>query len=369
MDRILEEIAPSAGARVDYGRPRGLLHHGNPFQSEEFIASNTVETCLKGSVTLPSEQPIPLDVCVRKVIAEEIKVVGGMRDCKELNSERHAAEVSARLHQPTFCLMWAAYGRPDRSDAPVLVPHLRNSLSAKRSGTRAIAVLGLGHLGEAAADAIPDLQRALHDKNPAVRLYAAQALWRVQGKPDQALPVLAAGLKDEAAPDLAAMLLGEMGAAASPAVPALGELTRHKNEYVRAQAMYALGRIGPAAAPAVPALCQALEAPENKAEVSVRVKTVHADGTSESRLLDRSVYSFAVHALGDVGPGAKDAIPALLKFRNKTIWFTYDRAAAEAAIKKIEARPLPGASTAAKARCGPVLALTRRESFAMVASF
>ena len=71
----------------------------------------------------------------------------------------------------------------------------------------------------------------------------------------------------------------------APAVPRLIDALKH--EKLRGQVVYVLGQIGPAAAPATPALAKLI-----------------ADK-------DDRVAHEAILALANIGPGAKDAVPAL----------------------------------------------------------
>src|SRR5205814_1552606 len=88
--------------------------------------------------------------------------------------------------------------------------------------------------------------------------------------------------------------LGEMEAGASSAVVPLIRLLKAKEPKVRRAAAEALGNIGPAAKPAVPALAEAIKD--------------HAD--ADSLGLDVSFYAY--QSLQKLGPDAVAAVPALL---------------------------------------------------------
>jgi HEAT repeat protein len=123
---------------------------------------------------------------------------------------------------------------------------------------------------------------------------------------------------------LAAMTLGERGAAAKPAVPALAAALADGNLNVRYWAAHALGEIGPAAKDAVPALIGALRTsfPGRGLEGPTRY---YAD----ARVV-------AVQALGRIGPAARLAVPALkkaLEDEDESV-----RGAAGEALKQVEAR-------------------------------
>ncbi len=113
-------------------------------------------------------------------------------------------------------------------------------------------------LSKEAAAALPVLRRAMAEGPAIIRIVAARAAFRVAALPESAA-TLAAALGDEldANRRRAAEGLGEMGAAAAAAVPALIEaMSRDASDTVRAAAALALGAIGPAARDAVPALAR-----------------------------------------------------------------------------------------------------------------
>ena len=126
-----------------------------------------------------------------------------------------------------------------------------------------------------------------------------------------------------------------LGPAAKPAVPELIRIMRtSQNHNGRRTAAYGLGFIGPTAQDAIPALLETLKDPNN----SVRDATVRAlfdiafdHGTGQFRpecsrvmvphlaklLADPKADTLLViRLLSDIGPDAKDALPAILPFQN-----------------------------------------------------
>lgn len=87
----------------------------------------------------------------------------------------------------------------------------------------------------------------------------------------------------------AAQALGQIGPEAKTAVPALAELLKDAESYVRSTAAGALGQIGPEAKGAVSGLIELLKDTESW------------------------VRSNALDTLGKIGPEAKPAVPALVK--------------------------------------------------------
>jgi HEAT repeat protein len=220
----------------------------------------------------------------------------------------------------------AAYGLGRMgSDGKVAVPSLTAALEDKETVVRETAIGALGELGPVAQGAAPALVRVLKDREQSVVVTAACALRRLD--PDAFLqsgfPVLIAIIRDDKSKvrQQAVSGIGDLGPQGSVVVPALVEMLKDTDPYVRwaaAQSLgfgpaakqalsplidalhdrdhnvrgmsaFALGRMGPAAEPAVPSLIRALKDD------------------------DKQVCRRAAAALGQLGPAAHDAVPALLK--------------------------------------------------------
>jgi len=245
------------------------------------------------------------------------------------------------------------------SHGEAALPLLRRGLGDPDAGARAAAVRAAG---AQAKPLIPDLIRALRDKSERVRSAAAYALGRVRQVPGTALPELlhlfrvgtsgerraahAALIALDAAPQVtrfladpdrtlranAAGLLAKMGKTALPSLIAMAKthddparrsaaavmgrigaqdelvaLLVHAVPGVRASAANGLGQMRRRARGAVPDLVEALDDP--KADVVVQ----------------------AVWALGEIGPGAEDAIPKLLAMQKAG----RHRKQVEAALRRI----------------------------------
>src|SRR5262249_3032995 len=83
--------------------------------------------------------------------------------------------------------------------------------------------LTLGHMGAAAKPVTAALVAKLRDPDVEERCHAAQALWRIDGRTSETVPVLAAALKaeDKNVRLGAVGILSRMGPAAAQAVPAV----------------------------------------------------------------------------------------------------------------------------------------------------
>jgi len=227
---------------------------------------------------------------------------------------------------------------PRAADA---VPALIEMLSQAGYSMREQAARALGRMGKSAMTAVPALQKALGHNNASVRFNSACALASIRPEdPDvaaEAIPVLIAGLqpalkrKDALRLRNAAEALGQIGPSAKAAVPylrkvfaqsfgsdwtiftvrtkvawalakidpqnqkladevipSLVEILKSRNPYLPNFAAQAIGEFGPKAAGAVPALVGAF-------------KGRHGSGLN----------NFVLDALGRIGPAAKTAVPEL----------------------------------------------------------
>ncbi|MFO0964375.1 MAG: HEAT repeat domain-containing protein [Gemmataceae bacterium] len=186
-----------------------------------------------------------------------------------------------------------------RLGAPA-VPGVIKALSDEDARIRGIAALALRHIGPAAKDAAPALAEALRDMDISVASEAAQALGAIG---PAAAPALAAALKKDASPAVvvrACEAIRILGPAAKECVPTLiATLKKPKDLENVLPVLEALGRIGPAAAPAAGEIVRLLR-PEALKEAKA------------GPLLEDGMRAQAVHTLGRLGPGAKEAVPVLI---------------------------------------------------------
>jgi HEAT repeat protein len=136
------------------------------------------------------------------------------------------------------------------------VAGLIDALQDELEVVRFHAAMTLGGLGHAAQPAVPTLiHTALWDEDPAVRVAAAVALWKIDRKVPLVVHALAQALADdnELICWIAADCLGQMGPEASEAVPALRQALRRpfKIGLIAKGVALALQRIDPQAAAAV----------------------------------------------------------------------------------------------------------------------
>jgi HEAT repeat protein len=237
-----------------------------------------------------------------------------------------------------------------------------------------------GQIGAPAKAAVPALTELLKARDPETRIRAALALWRIDHRADESVPVLAAELKNQAASRAgsassplghfgqplrthptplcqeAADALAEIGPAAKAALPALTEALRHRhlasNRPSYALALLRIDR--PAAKAAVPALievlsrkAQAVYLPEQAAP-AIRKQAASVLGqmggearpaiptlTEALQDTDAGVRQEAAKALGEIGAQAREVVPSLRKALNDPDEAV--RSEATVALKKIGA--------------------------------
>lgn len=147
--------------------------------------------------------------------------------------------------------------------------------------------------GPQAKYAIVELRLALDDTDPLVRIMVAEAIWKVERPaPSAILPTLQRGLKDKNAEVRAAAcrVIGLLGAKGKAAVTTLIDTLKDKELLVVMNAIVALGEIGPAAREAAPAL-------------------LRLTGSADFIVLE----PFVATALGDLGDAVLPELLAALK--------------------------------------------------------
>jgi HEAT repeat protein len=190
---------------------------------------------------------------------------------------------------------------------------------------RATAAESLGKLGTGASAAVPRLRALVNNAPGKERHVLALALWRIIRDPG-AVPVLIDLVrKDEFVVRLWAFdALAEIGPAAKDTIPTLTAMLGQNNRFLREYASKVLGRIGPEARSAIPALEKILRDPEptNRIVAATALwRIARAEGAlktlfEEARHAGDSASTFAVIALGEIGPEAKAGVPALIDALN-----------------------------------------------------
>jgi HEAT repeat protein len=187
-----------------------------------------------------------------------------------------------QVRQAAFDILLAWDSPEDRPLLAHLVPSLIECLGDAGSSKRARAAEALACAGPAAAAAVPALSRALDDKDVVLCAEAAHAL-------------------------------GKIGRSAQPAIPALRRVVKSKkyDYWVRVAAAKALLNIDPHPTDLVASLLEVLR-----------------DQTDENRW-------FAADVLGELGPDARSAVPALKEALDSDSYTLRESAAK--ALQKLQA--------------------------------
>ena len=189
---------------------------------------------------------------------------------------------------------------------PALVTALRDTSRYVRDG----AVEALGRIGPAAREASPALMRMLgEEKWGRSRVAVAEALWKITRDADSVLPTLVRLLesKDGTIPEgTIAGLLIAIGPEARAAVPALEGYVDHWKTAANPYLVEALWRLTGEAERVVPRMIPLIQ---------------RAPGVRKIRLM------------GEIGPAAKSAVPALQEALRSKNWRV--RAAAAEALPKV----------------------------------
>lgn len=142
-----------------------------------------------------------------------------------------------------------------------IIPVCQSVLAAQADRWRHRAADLLAEIGPAAKGALPTLESALIDQDPYLQLRAAEAWWKISGDTNRAVTVFCRGMRhnDGNVRWNAVMAIGRVTANAAEAVPLLAErLQKDPDKFVRTVCADVLGRMGEAARPAIPALLVAV---------------------------------------------------------------------------------------------------------------
>ncbi len=189
------------------------------------------------------------------------------------------------------------------------------------------AAEALAELGPAATAATKPLLKVLTSpKNPSARgsgddarIYAARALGRIKPDDPNVIAALVLALDDPGLRESAELSLAEYGQAAAPAVPRLIELMHHvQGEVINGRgsdAIKTLGAIGPGARGAVPALIKGIK--ERHFEDDARAAMIKIGEEAVPYLLEEfqetpAEQRFAAECLAQMDSLGKSMLPTLL---------------------------------------------------------
>ncbi|KAF0177695.1 MAG: HEAT repeat-containing protein [Limisphaerales bacterium] len=203
------------------------------------------------------------------------------------------------------------------------LPEIRANRSSGGALRRAV-IEALGNVGPAAKEALPELRKRLDDQGVSGmgnRAFSAKAIWQITGKADESLPVLIAALeKDQSA--YAAEILGTMGPDAKSAAPALRKALESEISSTRLHAAVALPKVDAKEELRLSVIteilqdknlgmrfyaCEALwNLTGNPSQVVPTLITMLNEGKQGT-----VPVSLVIRLLGEIGPPAKAAVPAI----------------------------------------------------------
>jgi HEAT repeat protein len=285
-DPFLQVLAPWAAAKI---KP-----------SDEKLVQTAVERLVAG---LKSS-----DANVRRASARGLFELGA-------DKQAVAPALAAALDDPDPTVQGNVY-KALASLGAKAVPRVVGRLKDPKTRGKALRILAL--MGPEAAAAVPDLEAALRGADAATRNEVLYALAAIGPGSAPAVPGLIHEMTSDEDPQVritACYALGKIGPGAKAAVPALVKNVASKDRFLRLVSVWALLRIQPGDVQtekmAIPLLAAALS------EVESELGKVEAAA-----------------ALGDIGVGARDAVPALKNALNDQSPAV--REAAAAALKKIQ---------------------------------
>jgi len=265
------------------------------------------------------------------------------------------------------------------ADAAVAVPEIIPFINAGEHETRRAAAMALGNIGRAAQSAVPALVEHVRDKKPQVREHVAIVLAQIKADSADAINELYKSIKrrigllarirraltfsnkvffeemalhaamrslvaldkrnpvtatllcrivghplsaDRETRQLAAMLLGEMGDLAKPAIPALSRMLKYKNSKYTRIACHVLGEIGEIPSSILPDIISLLDSDdEHEKEDAIlalgRMKVaIPEEGILKLREIsksDRAMFRWAaVISLSRLGFSTQNIIPEFI---------------------------------------------------------
>jgi HEAT repeat protein len=179
------------------------------------------------------------------------------------------------------CLTHAAKIYADDSPAAAIVA---KELKSEKEADKVAGLDKLGTMGEKAAEAVKPIEDLLKDKSAKVRAHAALALGAIGGK-------------------------------AKDSVQSIADLLKDPDDMVRRTALRAVRSIHPGPKVMIPICTKLLEDPDQAMRVRVLNAIVESGvdavpGLTAALKDDKAAY-WALIILRDIGPAAKDAIPAI----------------------------------------------------------
>jgi HEAT repeat protein len=205
--------------------------------------------------------------------------------------------------------------------------------------------------------AVPGLLSLLKDSDRDVRLRVVAALGDLAGEIHRVLPALRAALREAARNERddavrAEAVRGLLQAGPHPATEfgALVDALQSDVDVVRFHAAIALGDLGPAGRPAVPALIHASlwdEEPSVRVGAAMALWKIDRKGPLVLHVLIKALDDanelicwIAVECLGQIGPAAREAVPALRQALQRDFRLSLIKTAVIFALERLQPQAL-----------------------------
>jgi HEAT repeat protein len=225
----------------------------------------------------------------------------------------------------SLCLALLFASVVNAAEPAAAVADLAQTLQAGDAQAKIKAADALGDLGAGAKGAVNYLIAALGNEEAAVRWHAARALGSIGSDAAPAVAKLTDLLtsdKNGAARAYAAFALGRIGEASKPVVPQLAQALRDPDAVVRRQAILAIRTIKPPPEQMIPLVVSVLES----ASPHELLPALHSLAEGGARVVPRLIEAlkhpraryWACLVLSEIGPDAKDAVPALVGLLSDT---------------------------------------------------
>lgn len=244
------------------------------------------------------------------IIAEPTQVVMGKLSGDAFFQERPTRYWSRALRADpaTQAEALAALERGHAAAVPVLVEILQGSSSAADAELRWKSVELLAKLGPDAASAAPAVAAGVNDPDPHVQAVCAEALPKLEAPAELAVPALISQLKTGNVVE-AEKALSQYRGAAAPAVPELITLLndKQKTPETRWHAARTIGKIGPGAIDALDALIASIE----DEEWHIREHCAEAIGELGSAAAEKGVPVLIERLSDDAVRVRRDAVRSL----------------------------------------------------------
>jgi RNA polymerase sigma factor (sigma-70 family) len=249
-----------------------------------------------------------------------------------------ASTNAMRVSAATAALMRS--GPAARKATAALMAQLERNYRQEGAGasggsTASMSLEALANIGPDAAAAVPMLADFLRDTNELYRVKSSRAYWRITGDAPTVLPVLTNALLQEHS-FWAADILGEMGSAALPVIDSLRQSYRTGSPDARLHAYNALLAIDPSNPPdiqgvrelldtensitrlgAIEALWEYSHDPQETLPLLIKVLPARAEFVPDENKI--------LNILGEIGPRATDALPAVRQILERPTGATITR--------------------------------------------